>query len=198
MPILDDLILKVDVILYNIIYLIASAQWSLMRGLLMMGYTIELLTQWMATQAFSPLIQQTNDSLRVATSLSFIVALMVLGVTYLLASIIRLDIVSPRNAIMWYIAGALFFGIGPSLYQGMNDFQSSISTAFYLSVLNTMKSQSGSALSSLTACKRPIWAFLRHVITLGHTLDIRAVMGCPRQFQVWISRLLMFAPTAST
>ena len=83
----------------------------------MMGYTIELLNDWLTTQAFAPLIQQTGDSLRVATSLAFVVALFVLGVTYLLASIVRLDVVSPRNAILWYLAGVIFFQVGPALYQ---------------------------------------------------------------------------------
>lgn len=155
MPILDDLILKLDTLWYNVIYLLAAAHWGLMRGVFMMGYTIELLTQWMTTQAFSPLIQQTGDSLRVATSLAFVFALIILGLTYLIASIVRLDIVSPRNAILWYFAGLLFFAIGPSLYQGMNDFRRTISSAFYLSVLNTIQGQTGSALASLNGVQSP-------------------------------------------
>src|SRR5258707_2803382 len=155
MPILDDLILKLDTLWYNLIYMLAAAHWGLMRGVFMMGYTIELLTQWMTTQAFSPLIQQTGDSLKVATSLAFVFALIILGLTYLIASIVRLDIVSPRNAILWYFAGVVFFSIGPSLYQGMNDFRRTVSSAFYLSVLNTMKGQAGSALSSLNGVQSP-------------------------------------------
>src|SRR5579859_1193849 len=155
MPILDDLILKLDTLWYNLIYMLAAAHWGLMRGVFMMGYTVELLTQWITTQAFSPLIQQTGDSLRVATSLAFVFALIVLGVTYLIASIVRLDIVSPRNAILWYIAGVIFFSIGPLLYQGMNDFRQTISSAFYLSVLNTLQGQSGSAFSSLNGVQSP-------------------------------------------
>jgi hypothetical protein len=153
MPILDDVILKLYTFWYNLLYLLAAAHWGLMRGVFMMGYTIELLTQWLTTQAFSPLIQQTGDSLRVATSLAFVFALVILGLTYLIASIVRLDIVSPRNAILWYIAGMLFFSVGPSLYQGMNDFRRTVSSAFYLSVLNTLQGQTGSAISSLNGVK---------------------------------------------
>src|SRR5687767_11486300 len=113
MPILDDLILKLYTLWYNLLYMLAAAHWGVMRGVFMMGYTIELLTQWLTIEAFTPLIQQTGDSLRVATSLAFVFALIILGLTYLVASIVRLDIVSPRSAILWYFAGLLFFGIGP-------------------------------------------------------------------------------------
>ncbi len=155
MPILDDMILKLDTLWYNLVYMLAAAHWGVMRSVFMMGYTVELLTQWITTQAFSPLIQQTGDSLRVATSLAFVFALIILGVTYLVASIVRLDIVSPRNAILWYFAGVLFFSIGPSLYQAMNDFRYTVSTAFYLSVLNTLRGQTGSTFSSLNNVQSP-------------------------------------------
>ena len=61
--------------------------------------------------------------MRVTASLSFVIALIVLGITYLLAAFVRLDVVSPRSAIGWYLAGAVFFQLGPQLYQGMNDFR---------------------------------------------------------------------------
>ncbi len=57
MPILDDVILKLYTFWYNLLYLLATAHWGLMRGVFMMGYTIELLTQWITTQAFSPLTE---------------------------------------------------------------------------------------------------------------------------------------------
>jgi hypothetical protein len=167
MPILDDVILKLYTFWYNLLYLLAAAHWGLMRGVFMMGYTIELLTQWMTTQAFSPLIQQTGDSLRVATSLAFVFALVILGVTYLIASIVRLDIVSPRNAILWYFAGVLFFSVGPSLYQGMNDFRRTVSSAFYLSVLNTLQGQTGSVMSSLNGVKSPDLGILKPCDNFG-------------------------------
>ncbi len=112
-------------------------------------------------------IQQTGDSLRVATSLAFVFALVILGVTYLIASIVRLDIVSPRNAILWYFAGVLFFSVGPSLYQGMNDFRRTVSSAFYLSVLNTLQGQTGSVMSSLNGVKSPDLGILKPCDNFG-------------------------------
>ncbi|KXK54687.1 MAG: hypothetical protein UZ13_00049 [Chloroflexi bacterium OLB13] len=64
-------------------------------------------------------------------------------VTYLLAAFIRLDVVSPRSAIMWYLAGVLFFTIGPSFYQGMNSFRMNISQLLYLSVLQGLDDNAG-------------------------------------------------------
>src|SRR5512142_611513 len=155
MPVLSDLIhniqIAIDTFWYQILMTLAAFQWSLLRGALMMGYTIQLLTNWLTTQAFAPLIQQTGASLQVATAWMFVIALFVLGITYMLASIVRLDVVSPRNAILWYVAGAIFFQLGPALYRGMDDFRRSISAAFYLSVLNAVQGQVGAALTSLNS-----------------------------------------------
>src|SRR5690606_36435184 len=109
----------------------------------MAGYTVKLVNQWLIEHAFVPVIAQTNDSLSVAVGYVFIVAMLVLGITYMLAAFVRLDVVSPHNAIMWYVAGALFFSIGPSFYQGMNDFRLNIGQVMYLSVLEGMASNAG-------------------------------------------------------
>lgn len=155
MPIIGDIVrqiqLAIDTFWYQLLMMLAAFQWSLLRGAFMMGYTIQLLTNWLATEAFAPLIQQTGDSLQLATSWAFVIALFVLGMTYMLASIVRLDVVSPRSAILWFVAGMIFFQVGPALYRGMADFRRTVSSAFYLSVLSTMQSQSGAALSSLSS-----------------------------------------------
>lgn len=109
----------------------------------MAGYTIKLINQWLIENAFVPIIAQTNDSLRLAVSYVFIIALLVLGLTYMLAALVRLDVVSPRNALTWYAAGVLFFAIGPSFYQGMNDFRLNIAQVMYVSVLDGLNNNSG-------------------------------------------------------
>jgi hypothetical protein len=131
-------------------FALAGMGWSLQRAFLMMGYTIELMNQWLIDNAFTPLITQTNSSLQVAVSISFIVALLVLGITYLLAAFARMRIVEPRSAIAWYLAGALFFSLGPSLYQGLSDFRRDISQAFYASSLSGLAAVTGTAFNSLS------------------------------------------------
>src|SRR5690606_36082068 len=153
MPIIDDILnglqIQIDTLWYNLLYSLAGVGWSLQRAFLMMGYTIELMNQWLVDNAFTPLIAQTNASLQVAVSMAFIVALLVLGVTYLLAAFARMRIVEPKNAIAWYLAGALFFALGPSLYQGMSDFRRTLSSAFYASSLSGLSGATGSAFDSL-------------------------------------------------
>ncbi|MEO8608801.1 MAG: hypothetical protein ABI690_13000 [Chloroflexota bacterium] len=147
---MPDFARMLDELQYNIIVMLAGVHWSLQKALLMAGYTIKLINQFLIDNAFVPIISQTNDSLRIAVGYVFIVALLVLGITYLLAAFIRLEVVSPRSAIMWYVAGLLFFSIGPSFYQGMNTFRLNIAQVMYLSVLNGVQSNTGSAFASLS------------------------------------------------
>ncbi|MBE2268577.1 MAG: hypothetical protein IAE80_10145 [Anaerolinea sp.] len=153
MPIVDDVLnglqIQIDTLWWNLMFSLAGMGWSLQRAFLMMGYTIELMNQWLIDNAFTPLITQTNASLQVAVSLAFVVALLVLGVTYLLAAFARMRIVEPKSAIAWYLAGALFFTLGPSLYQGMSDFRRTLSSAFYASSLSGLSAATGSAFDSL-------------------------------------------------
>jgi hypothetical protein len=155
MPIVDDVLnglqIQIDILWWNLLYSLAGMQWSLQRAFLMMGYTIELMNQWLVDNAFTPLIQQTNASLQVAVSVAFIVALLVLGVTYLLAAFARLRVVEPKSAIAWYLAGVLFFSLGPSLYQGMSDFRRTLSQAFYASSLSGLAVATGTAFDSLSS-----------------------------------------------
>ncbi|HUN08261.1 MAG TPA: hypothetical protein PLQ56_16765 [Aggregatilineales bacterium] len=142
--------IAIDSFWYNLLLNLAGLHWGLLRGFIMMGYIVEVINRWLAQNAFSPLIQMTNDTLEVAVGLAFVVALFVLGITYLLAAIIRLDVVSPRSAILWYIAGSLFFAVGPSLYQGMNDFRMTVAEGFYLSALNGLQGSVGGTFGSLS------------------------------------------------
>ncbi len=140
---MPDFARMIDELFYSVIVLIAGVHWSLQEAVLMAGYTIKLVNQWLIENAFMPIIAQTNDSLSIAISVVFVVALLVLGITYLLAAFIRLDVVAPRSAIMWYVAGVLFFTIGPSFYQGMNTFRLNISQVMYLSVLQGLDDNAG-------------------------------------------------------
>jgi len=140
---MPDFARMIDELFYSVIVLIAGVHWSLQEALLMAGFTVKLVNNWLIENAFMPIIAQTNNSLSLAISVVFVVALLVLGITYLLAAFIRLDVVSPRSAIMWYLAGVLFFTIGPSFYQGMNTFRLNISQVMYLSVLQGLDDNAG-------------------------------------------------------
>ena len=149
MDIINGFQVQIDMFWYNILLSLAGLHWSLLRGLILMGYTIELVNNWLIENAFIPLITQTNASLSVAINLAFVIAMLILGITYLLAAFVRLEVVNLRSAIQWYIAGALFFSAGPILYQGMNDFRIGTAQAFYSSTLSGMESNFGTTFNSL-------------------------------------------------
>ena len=86
---------------YNILLSLAGLHWSLLRGLILMGYTVELVNNWLIENAFIPLITQTNASLSVAINLAFVIAMLILGITYLLAAFVHLEVVNLRSAIQW-------------------------------------------------------------------------------------------------
>ncbi|MDQ7033413.1 MAG: hypothetical protein Q9P01_00840 [Anaerolineae bacterium] len=149
MNVIGDLMRAIDTFYYNIILSLAEVHWSLLRGLILMGHTIETINRWLIDDAFAPLIQQTNASLSVAVSFAFLIALIILGLTYMLAALVRLEVVNFRSAVTWYIAGALFFALGPTLFQGMNDFRTNIAQGFYLSTLQGLQDNLGATFSSL-------------------------------------------------
>src|SRR5512145_1856525 len=144
MPWVDDVLeglqVQIDKLWYDLLRLLAVAGWTLQKGLFLMGHAIELVNLWLVEHAFAPLIEQTNNQMRVTASLAFVIALIVLGITYLLAAFVRLDVVSPRGAIGWYLAGAVFFQLGPQLYREMHDFRRELSSGFYNTALDSLQS----------------------------------------------------------
>ncbi len=154
MPIIDDMLrglqIQIDALWYNILLSLAGIHWSAERALIMMGYTIELMNRWLVNNAFMPLIAQTNASLQVAITAAFAIALLVLGITYLLAAFARLRVVEARSAIAWYLAGALFFALGPQFFQGMSDFRRDVAQALYASTLSGLEGATGSTFNSLS------------------------------------------------
>ncbi|MEL6307609.1 MAG: hypothetical protein AAFQ52_05670 [Chloroflexota bacterium] len=150
MDVIDAMQIQIDIFWYNILLSLAGMHWSILRGVILMGHTIELMNTWLIENAFVPLIMQTNSSLSLAMNLSFVIAMLMLGITYMLASFIRLEVVNLRSALQWYVAGALFFSAGPLLYQSINDFRVGAGQAFYASTLSGLESNFGNGFDSLS------------------------------------------------
>lgn len=153
MPIVDDMLIgfqiQIDSLWYNLLFSLAGMHWSIQRAFIMMGYLLELMNGWLVEHAFQPLIAQTNASMQVAVSLAFVVALLTLGITYLLAAFARLRVVEPKSAMAWYLAGVLFFTLGPQLFQGVGEFRRTLAGAFYASSLSGFQNELGSTFNSL-------------------------------------------------
>jgi len=147
MPIVDDVLnglqIQIDTLWWNLMFSLAGMGWSLQRAFLMMGYTIELMNQWLIDNAFTPLITQTNATRQ-----------------------------EPKSAIAWYLAGALFFTLGPSLYQGMSDFRRTLSSAFYASSLSGLSAATGSAFDSLDSVSSSDMGILNLCDNFGSYLPV--------------------------
>ncbi len=56
MTIIDDVLrglqIQIDTLWYNLLFSLAGLGWSVQRAFLMMGYTIELMNQWLVDQCF--------------------------------------------------------------------------------------------------------------------------------------------------
>jgi len=141
--IFDGVQTALDGFVYNVAFSLAGIHWSLLRAFIMMGHIIERINLWLTEQAFAPLIAANTNGLSTAFTLAFVVALFVLGITYMIAVFVRLNVVNLQSALTWYIAGALFFALGPSAYRAMNDFRQDVAGAFYLSTLDGIQARAG-------------------------------------------------------
>ncbi len=144
----QDIQFMVDGLWYDLLALHAQIQWFLMKVFFILGIVIDLVTDFMAEQAFAPLITQSNSQFGIAVSMSFTIAMLVLGMSYMIAHFIRFNVVEFKSAFTWYVLVALFFQLGPELYLSMNSLRSDINSFFYATALESINN-SGSPLSPL-------------------------------------------------
>ncbi len=144
----QDMQFMVDGLWYDLLALHAQIQWFLMKVFFILGIVIDLVTDFMAEHAFAPLISQSNSQFGIAVSMSFTIAMLVLGMSYMIAHFIRFNVVEFKSAFTWYVLVALFFQLGPELYLSMNSLRSDINSFFYATALESINN-SGSPLSPL-------------------------------------------------
>ncbi len=128
-------------LLYSLSQTIATFLWSVSRTLATASVGAGVLSSWLATHFFQPMIQFSSTTLRPIVGIALFLALSILGICYFLAAFIRLQIVSLRNVILWWIAGGLFFSLGPNLYTSLRQLNESLGGVFYASALDTVSGQ---------------------------------------------------------
>jgi hypothetical protein len=126
----QDIEFAIDELWYSILLLHSQVQWFLMKTFFVLGIVIDLVTQFLAESAFAPLISQSNSQFGIAVSMSFTIAMLVLGLSYMVAHFIRLNVVEFKSAFLWYVLVALFFQLGPArrMTSGGNHPQPHLST----------------------------------------------------------------------
>src|SRR5258708_7706326 len=125
-------------LLYGIVTIIAQIMWSISKALITVGVQIGVLTDWITANFFQPMITMSGQTFKPIVGIFFFIAMILLGVSYLLAALVRLNVVNPRNMMLWWIAGAFFFSAGANIYASMRGLSQSLNGVFYASALNTI------------------------------------------------------------
>jgi hypothetical protein len=125
-------------LMYSLAKTVAEGMWSLGKALITVGVGIGVLTDWLISSFFQPMISTVGTTFRPMVGIFFFVAMVLLGCTYVLAAFVRLNVVHPRNMVLWWIAGGLFFSVGSNFYASMRDLGQSLTGAFYASTLETV------------------------------------------------------------
>ncbi len=126
---------------YSLARTVASFLWGISKTLMTVGVGVGVLNEWIAVNFFQPMIQMTNTTMKPIIGVFLFIALCILGLSYFLAAFIRLNVVSLKSVIVWWLAGVLFFSIGPSFYLSMRVLHQALGSLFYASALNTISTQ---------------------------------------------------------
>jgi hypothetical protein len=142
------IVVPVMQMLYSVLYELAAVLWGLQRALLLTGYVVMAITDWLVSQAFTPLLSSLGAQTEIFLGPIFTIALLVLAGTYLLGVFLRIRMVEFKSAVVWLLVALLLFQGGPQLYQGVEEARRGIAGAFYQEGLDLL-SEGGGALAAL-------------------------------------------------
>jgi hypothetical protein len=133
--------------IYSLLYEVSAILWGFQRALLLTGYVIMVLTDWLRS-AFTPLLGALGAQTGIFLGPVFTIAILILAATYLLGVFLRIRVVEFKSAVVWLLMALLLFQGGPQLYQGTEEMRRGIASAFYQEGLTIMGS-GGGALEAL-------------------------------------------------
>lgn len=128
---LDGLVVPIFQALYNLLHAIAGIFWWIDQALLAVGYYIMALTDWLVNTALAPLITSVSQQTVGLLVPIFLIAMTILGITYLLAVFGYIQIVAMRSAILWLVFAAFIYQIGPDVYRGTEQLRRGFGGLFY-------------------------------------------------------------------
>src|SRR5690554_2343315 len=123
------IVVPVMQMLYSVLYELAAVLWGLQRALLLTGYVVMAITDWLVSQAFTPLLSSLGAQTEIFLGPIFTTALLVLAGTYLLGVFLRIRVVEFKSAVVWLLVALLLFQGGPQLYQGVEEARRGIAGA---------------------------------------------------------------------
>jgi hypothetical protein len=125
------IIIPLQSLFWNLIFEGAALLWVVGRALLNVGYFIMVLTGWMSQNIFAPLLDVVNNQTGLLVGPLFVIAMTILGFTYMLSVFGRFEVVRMRSAVMWLLFAAAMYSFGPGIYLGMEDFRRIAGSGFY-------------------------------------------------------------------
>lgn len=142
------IVVPVMQMIYSFLYEIAAVLWGLQRAVLLTGYVIMAITDWLINQAFTPLLSSLGAQTEIFLGPVFTIALLILAGTYLMGVFLQIRVVEFKSAVVWFLVALLLFQGGPQLYQGVEEMRRGIAGGFYQEGLELL-SEGGGALEAL-------------------------------------------------
>jgi hypothetical protein len=94
------IIIPLQSLFWNLLFELGALLWVVGRALLNVGYFIMVLTGWVSQNIFAPLLDAVNNQRVCWWVPLFVIAMTVLGFTYMLAVFGRFNVVSMRSAVI--------------------------------------------------------------------------------------------------
>jgi predicted flap endonuclease-1-like 5' DNA nuclease len=142
--VLDGVIVPVFQAIYTILHFLAGIFWTLNQALILVGYFLMTLTNWLVADAFKPLIEQVVNQTDGLLLPIFTIAMLVLAITYLVSVFAQIKIVEMRSALMWLLFAVFIFQFAPELYEGMEQLRRGLGGEFYTAGYNSLDGETGS------------------------------------------------------
>lgn len=143
------IVVPVMQLVYSVLFETAAVIWSLERALLLTGYVVMSLTDWLVTQAFTPLLTALGAQTGIFLVPTFTIALLVLAMSYLIAMFLQVRVVEFKSAVVWFLVALLLFQGGAQIYGGIEEARRDIADTFYQQGLAIMN-DGGGALAVLS------------------------------------------------
>lgn len=131
---LDGVIVPVQQMVYSILYFLAETLWGINQAILLVGYYVMSITSWMSQQMFQPLLTSIGNSTDSLLLPVFTLAMLTLGISYLLGVFGVVRVVEFKSAVIWCAVALMWFQFGPELYLGFEQFRRDLSGGFYSTV----------------------------------------------------------------
>lgn len=141
---LDGVVIPVQQMVYSFLYFFAETLWGINQAIILVGYYVLSITSWLSQQMFQPLLESIGNSTDNLLLPVFTMAMLTLGITYLLGTFGVFRVVEFKSAVMWCAVAIMWFQFGPEIYLGFEGFRRNLSGGFYGTVFNDVVGSSGS------------------------------------------------------